>query len=147
MPLTHWDPVRELMALQERVNRLIDQTLTRTRSQADMSGGGTWSPAVDLYESNKNLILQAELPEVDQADIQLRIHNNRLTLKGERRQKESVSNKQYSRMERAFGPFVRNFTLPTTVDADKVKAEFKKGILKVTMPKRADESSKQIPIS
>jgi HSP20 family protein len=147
MPIAHWNPVRELLALQERMNRLIEQTLSNTRSQADLSEGGTWAPAVDLYESDDGVILKAELTEVDQDSIELRILNNRITVKGERRLKESVSQKQFHRMERAYGLFSRTFTLPITIDPDRVKAEFKKGVLKVTMLKRADELSKQIPIS
>jgi HSP20 family protein len=147
MPIAHWNPVRELLALQERMNRLIEQTLSTTRTQVDLTEGGTWAPAVDLYESDKSVILKAELTEVDQDSIELRILNNRITIKGDRRLKESVSEKQFHRMERAYGPFSRTFTLPITIDPDKVKAEFKKGVLKVTMIKRADERSQQIPIS
>ena len=147
MSVAHWNPVRELLALQERMSRLIEQTLTRTSSQTDFSDGGTWSPAVDLYESDKSIILKAELPEVNQDGIQLRIRDNRITIKGKRLLKEPVSQKQFHRMERAYGPFSRTFSLPVNIDPEKVKAEFKKGILKVTMLKREDELSKQIPIS
>ena len=76
MPIAHWNPVRELLALQERMNRLIEQTLSNTRSQADLSDSGTWAPAVDLYESDKGVILKAELTEEEQDSIELRILNN-----------------------------------------------------------------------
>jgi HSP20 family protein len=147
MPFAHWDPVRELLALQERMNRLIDQTLSRTRSEGELSSTGAWSPAVDLYESEKSLILKAELPEVRQDDIELRIDDDRVTLRGERRVNEAISEKQFVRMERSYGPFHRTFELPTSIDTDKVKADFKKGILTVTMPKKVSEKSRQIPIS
>jgi HSP20 family protein len=147
MSVAHWNPVRELLALQERMSRLIEQTLTKTRSQTGFSDSGTWSPAVDLYESDRSIILKAELPEVNQDGIELRIRDNRITVKGERRLKEPVSQKQFHRMERAYGPFSRTFSLPVNIDPEKVKAEFKKGILKVSMLKREDELSKQIPIS
>jgi HSP20 family protein len=147
MPFAHWDPVRELLALQERMNRLIDQTLSRTRSEGELSSTGAWSPAVDLYESEKSLILKAELPEVRQDDIELRIDDDRVTLRGERRANEAISEKQFVRMERSYGPFHRTFELPTSIDTDKVKADFKKGILTVTMPKKVSEKSRQIPIS
>lgn len=147
MPFAHWDPVRELLSLQERMNRLIDQTLSRTRSDTDLSSSGAWSPAVDLYESDDHLILKAELPEVEHDDIELRIDDDRVTLRGERHLKEAVSEKQFLRMERSHGRFHRTLDLPTAVDADAVKAEFKKGILTVTMPKRRNEKSRQIPIS
>ena len=147
MPTAHWNPVRELLALQERMNRLIEQTLTGSRSQAGLSEGGTWTPSVDLYESNRNVILKAELPEVDQDSIELRIRDNRITIKGERKLMEPVSQKQFHRMERAYGPFSRTFSLPVNIVPDKIKAEFKKGILKVTMQKPGDGLSKQIPIN
>lgn len=147
MPFAHWDPVRELLSLQERMNRLIDQTLSRTHSEVELSSSGAWSPAVDLYESEESLILKAELPEVDHEDIELSIDDDRVTLRGERRLKESVSEKQFLRMERSYGPFHRTFDLPASVDAEKVKAEFRLGILTVTMPKRESEKTRQIPIS
>ena len=147
MPIAHWNPVRELLALQERMNRLIEKSLSRSHSHTQTEfEGGTWAPTVDLYESDKTLILKMELPEVDQEAIRLRIVNNRITVKGERRLKEAVSQKQFHRTERAFGPFSRTFSLPSSIDPDKVKAELKRGVLKVTMQKRADELSKQIPI-
>ncbi len=146
MLVTNWNPARELHALRERMNNLIDHALSRTGSEAGFSVGESWAPSVDIYESEENIILDAELPEVDQNDIQLKVHNNRVTLKGERRLRDAVSQKQFHRMERAFGPFTRTFILPCGIDSDKVKAEFKKGILKVTLPKRADERSTHIPI-
>jgi len=147
MPFAHWDPVRELLALQERMNRLIDSTLSRTRSDTELSPTGAWSPAVDLFEADEHLILKAELPEVEQADIELSIDDERVTLRGERRFKEAVSEKQFLRMERSYGRFHRTLDLPIAVDADAVKAEFKKGILTVFMPKRVSEKTRQIPIS
>jgi len=147
MSLTQWDPFRELLSLQERMNRLFDQTFSRSRSQAGEFDGGTWSPAVDLYESQENLILKAELPGVEQSEIELRVDSNRISLRGERRLKEAVNQEHFHRMERAFGPFSRSFTLPTPVDAENVKAEFKNGILMVVLPKRVDKDSKHIPIS
>ncbi len=147
MPFAHWDPVRELLALQERMNRLIDSTLSRTRSDTELSSSGAWSPAVDLFESDQHFILKAELPEVEHDDIELRIDDDRVTLRGERHLKEAVDDKQFLRMERSYGPFHRTLDLPTTVDEDAIKAEFKKGILTVVMPKRMSEKSRQIPIS
>lgn len=144
---TQWDPFRELLALQERMNRLFDQTFSRSRSQAGEFTGGTWSPAVDLYESQDNVILKAELPGVEQSDIELRVHGTRVSLRGERRLKEAVDQEHFHRTERAFGPFSRSFTLPTPVDAENVTAEFKHGVLMVILPKRVDKDSKHIPIS
>lgn len=147
MSLTQWDPFRELLSLQERMNRLFDQTFSRSRLQTGEIDGGTWSPVVDLYESRDNLILKAELPGVEQSEIELRVDSNRISLRGERRLKEAVDQEHYHRMERAFGPFSRSFTLPTPVDAENVTAEFKNGILMVMLPKRVGKDSKHIPIS
>jgi len=147
MPFAHWDPVRELLSLQDRMNRLIDQTLSRSHADTELSSTGAWSPAVDLYESDEHLILKAELPEVDHDDIDLSIDEDRVTLKGQRHLRETPSENQFLRMERSYGPFHRTLDLPTSVDAEAVKAEFKKGILTVTMPKRISEQSRQIPIS
>ena len=147
MSSTQWDPFRELLSLQERMNRLFDQTFSRSRAQTGEISGGTWSPAVDLYESQDNLILKAELPGVEQNGIELRVQGNRISIRGERRLKEAVNQEHFHRMERAFGPFNRSFTLPTPVDAENVTAEFKNGILMVVLPKRIDKDSKHIPIS
>lgn len=147
MPYAHWDPARELLSLQERMNRLIEQTLSRTRSDTGLTEMGTWSPAVDLFDSGEALVLKAELPEVEQEDIELRIEQDRVTLRGERRLSDEMNEKQFHRMERSFGRFSRSFDLPGNIDADNVTAAFKRGILKVTMPKLADKRSRQIPIS
>jgi HSP20 family protein len=129
------------------MNRLIDQTLSRSRGEAELSPTGAWSPAVDLYESDEHLILKAELPGVNQDDIELRIDDDRITLQGERQLADTMSEKQFLRMERSHGAFHRTFDLPTPVEADGVKAEFKAGILTVTIPKVVSEKSRQIPIS
>ena len=147
MSFAYLDPVRELLSLQERMNRLIDQTLSRAGGDSELSSTGAWSPAVDLYESDQDFILKAELPGVVHDDIELRIDDDRVTLRGDRRLAEAVDEKQFLRMERSHGPFRRTFDLPTSVDADEVEAEFKSGILTVTIPKRVSEKSRQIPIS
>lgn len=147
MSVTRWDPFRDLLALQERMSRLFEQTLSRSRSPAEIAASGSWSPAIDMYETEASLVMKAELPEVEHQDIEVRVNNNQLTLKGERRMKEEVRQDHYHRMERAFGPFSRTFTLPTSVDSESVKAEFKDGILRVTMPKRAEGRSKPIRIN
>ncbi len=142
-----WDTFRDLMALQEKMNRLFEQTLSRSRTPAEIAASGTWSPAVDLYETPNELVFKAELPEVEQKDIELRITHNRLTVKGERRMREQVRQDHFHRTERAFGPFSRTFTLPGSVDPERVKAELRDGILKVTMRKTVDGRSKPILIN
>ena len=146
MPVAHWDPVRELLSLRQRMNRLIEQTLAR--SQSDLSSGAaTWSPVVDLYESDADLVLTAELPEIELEDIELRLDDDRLTLRGERKLHANVDEQQFQRMERSYGPFTRSFALPVAVDKNSVKAELKHGVLKVTLPKKSDAGGHQIQIS
>src|SRR3990170_1195079 len=110
MPLAQWDPFRELLTLQERMNRLFDQTFSRSRSQTGDLGGGTWSPAVDVYESQENLILKAELPGVDQGDIELRVDSNRISIKGERRVKKGGKQKKFHPLGSALRPLHPSFT-------------------------------------
>lgn len=146
MPVAHWDPVRELLSLRQRMNRLVEQTLAKSQSELS-AGNPTWSPAVDLYESESFLVLTAELPEIELDDIELRLDDDRLTLRGERRLQGNLDEHQFQRMERSYGPFTRSFALPVAVEKDKVNAELKHGVLTVTLPKKPDKAGHQIPIS
>src|SRR5438552_14370379 len=109
--------------------------------------GGTWAPAVDIYEQDNNIVLKAELPGVDPKDVDIRLENNTLALRGERKFDNEVKKENYHRVERAYGAFTRSFTLPTVVDQGNIKAEFKDGVLRVTLPKREEAKPKQIQIS
>jgi HSP20 family protein len=106
-----------------------------------------WNPSVDIYETENALVVKAELPGIDQKDLHIGIENNILTLHGERRCETDVKEENYHRMECSYGSFTRSFSLPTTVDEDKVRAEFKNGMLKVELPKKEQAKRKQIPIS
>src|ERR1700751_746575 len=114
------DPFRGLNSLQDQVNRLFDETFSRGRSaESEM---GTWAPAVDIYETEQELVLKADLPEVIQQEIDIRIENNMLTIRGERKFHNEVSQDNYLRVERAYGPFSRSFSLPNTLNAEAIKA-------------------------
>ena len=138
------DPFRGLNSLQDQVNRLFDETFSRGRSaESEM---GTWAPAVDIYETEQELVLKADLPEVNQQEIDIRIENNMLTIRGERKFHNEVSQDNYLRVERAYGPFSRSFSLPNTLNTEAIKAEYHNGVLSIRMPKREESRPKQIRI-
>ncbi len=143
MAILKWDPFKELQSLQEKIDRIFEETL-RGREPATFSG--SWVPAVDIYETDDAIVLEAELPGMDEKDIEVRVEDNVLTIKGERKFEKEAKEENYYRMERYYGAFQRSFTLPSNVDVDKIKAEYKKGILKVTMPKKEETKPKQIKI-
>ena len=144
MAIVRWDPFRDLVSLQERMNRLFDESLSRREDQP--LGMTTWSPAVDIYETENAIVLKAELPGLTKENIELSIHDGVLTLKGERKFEKEVKEENYHRIERAYGSFQRSFSLPTAIEEDKIKASFKEGILEVTLPKAEAVKPKQIKV-
>jgi HSP20 family protein len=147
MAIVRWEPIRDLMSLQERMNRLFDESFRGTRgNEEDWALGGSWAPAVDIFEKDGNIVLKAELPGIDPKSVDVRVENNVLTLRGERKFEEEVKRDNFHRVERAYGTFTRSFTLPTAVDTGKIKADLKEGVLKVTLPKREEAKPKQIQV-
>lgn len=148
MALVRFEPFRELMTLQDRMNRLFDDSYrARTGEGEDWALGGSWAPAVDIYEKDGNIVLKAELPGVDPKDVDVRVENNLLTLRGERKFDQEVKREHYHRVERSYGVFTRSFSLPNVVDTQNIKAEFKDGVLRMTLPKREEAKPKQIQIN
>ena len=145
MALVKYNPLRELRSMQEQMNRLLNVSWNHDISGEDMKDG-IWQPAVDIYETADSIIIKAELPDVDQNDIDVRIEENTLTLKGERRHEDEVKKENYHRIERYFGTFQRSFSLPTTVDQENVAAICEKGVLTITLPKKEETKPKQINI-
>jgi len=142
--ITRWEPFRGLNALHEQVNRLFEDNFARTQAgQADLA---SWAPAVDIYETENELVVKADLPEVQEKDIDVRVENNTLTIRGERKFSNEVNEDNYLRVERAYGTFTRSFSLPNTVNTEAIKAEYKNGVLAVSMPKREETKPKQIKI-
>ncbi|HEY0703053.1 MAG TPA: Hsp20/alpha crystallin family protein [Candidatus Acidoferrales bacterium] len=139
--LTRWDAFRNLSSLQDQVNRLFES------GRADQSALTTWSPAVDIYETENELVLKADLPDVSEKDIDVRVENNMLTIRGERKFEQSVAEDNYLRIERTYGSFSRSFGLPNTVNTDAIKADYRDGVLRVELPKRAESKPKQVKIS
>ena len=142
--ITRWDPFRGLASFQEQMNRLFEDSL---RVRDDESALTTWAPPVDIYETENELVLKVDLPELNEKDLDIRVENNMLTIQGERKFEEKVSRDNYLRVERAYGSFSRSFSLPNTVNTDSIHAEYKNGVLTVQMPKRAEAKPKQVKVT
>ena len=147
MTLTKWDPFRDLVTLQDRMNRLFDESVRNVRTGDEALSSATWSPAVDIYETANEVVVKAELPEVNQSDIDIQVENNTLTLRGERKLDKETKQENFHRIERAYGVFSRSFTLPSTVDQERIKADYKDGILRISLPKREASKPKQIKVA
>jgi len=116
MAIVRFDPFRDLMTLQERMNRMFDESFRGARTTGDdWALGGSWAPAVDIYEHEGNIVLKAELPGIDSKDVDIRLENNVLTLRGERKYDNEVKQENYHRVERSYGTFQRSFTLPNII--------------------------------
>ena len=142
--LTRWEPFRGVSTLQDQINRVFEGLTTGAGNDSALS---TWSPAVDIYETEHELVVKADLPDVNEKDLDIRVENNVLTIRGERKFENSVSEGNYLRIERACGAFSRSFSLPNTVDPDAIKAEYRNGVLTVHVPKREEAKPKQIKVS
>jgi HSP20 family protein len=146
MNLEKWNPWREMPALPNRINRLFDDPFFHFGRMADDDSMGMWNPAVDLYEKDDHFVIKAELPGVDKNDIKVDLKDRVLTLSGERSYDNEVKEENYYRKERSYGRFQRAFRLPADVDSDKIKAEFKDGVLQVEVPKPDEIKAKQVTI-
>jgi HSP20 family protein len=138
------DGFRNLSTWQEQVNRLLENTLPPRSDSAALT---TWAPAVDIYETENELVLKADLPDINEKDLDVRVENNMLTIHGERKFEQEVKEDSYLRMERTYGSFSRSFSLPNTVNTEAIKAEYKNGVLTVELPKRAESKPKQVKIN
>ena len=146
MAIVRWDPFRELTDMQSRMNRLFGEFYGR-RTEDDLMPRSTWWPPVDIYENDRHeLVLKAELPDMKRDDIKLVVDNNILTISGEKTSDSEMKDENCHRVERTYGQFSRSFSLPNTVDTVKVNAEYKNGVLSVTLPKREEAKPKQITV-
>ena len=146
MSIVRYDPFRDLRTLQEEVNRLFSANLTPGFGGEGI-GRGAWNPSVDIYENKDHIVLEAELPGMNREDFELSVENNVITLRGERRFEKKDETDNYHRVERSYGSFTRSFTLPQTVSAEGATAEYRNGVLRVTLAKREDAKARRIEIS
>jgi len=142
MAITHWDPFREVVALQNRVNSLF-RDLNEGEEQV---AGCRLVPPVDIYEDAQNVVLKLEVPGIDQKDLDVRIEDRTLTVKGERKFEAEEQEQNFHRIERHYGTFYRAFTLPNTVDTESVAASYNAGVLKLELTKKPEAQPKQIAI-
>ena len=143
--LTRWEPFREFSTLQDRMNRLFRDSFSEGREETLTTS--SFAPAVDVYEDEHNVTLKIEVPGIEEKDIDVRIENSTLTVHGERKFEKEEKEENYRRVERQYGSFTRSFTLPNTVDTEKVSANYDKGILKIQLAKKAEAKPKQIKVN
>jgi HSP20 family protein len=147
--LTRWEPVREFSGLQDRFNRMnrfFRESLSREGPEEALIAT-SFAPPVDIYEDEHNISLKMEVPGIEEKDIDVRIEGNTLTVHGERKLEKDEKEENYRRMEREYGSFTRSFTLPSSVDPTQVSAHYDKGVLKVSLAKKAEAKPKQIKVS
>ncbi len=147
MAIMRWmDPFKDLATIQERMNQIFEDALSRSRGREEGLRTGMWMPAVDIYEKNDSIVVKAELPGVDRNQISVEVKDGVLTLKGERKFEKEVKEENYHRIERSYGSFQRSFSLPVSVDQEKVKANYRDGVLEIELPKREAAKPKQIQV-
>jgi HSP20 family protein len=144
MAITRWDPFREVIALQNRMNSLFGGLNTETESPLTTA---SFVPAVDVYEDEKKVVLKLEVPGIEEKDLDVRVENHTLTVKGERKFEKEEKEENFHRIERRYGSFYRAFTLPTTVDTENVDAKYEAGVLKIELKKKPEAQPKQIKIN
>jgi HSP20 family protein len=144
MAITRWDPFREVVALQNRMNSLFGNLNNESDSPLTT---GSFVPAVDVYEDEKKVVLKLEVPGIEEKDLDVRVENNTLTVKGERKFEQEEKEENFHRIERRYGSFYRSFTLPSTVDTENVDAKYENGVLKVELKKKPEAQPKQIKVN
>jgi HSP20 family protein len=147
MTIVRWDPFRDVAELQNRINRIFDESFGRSINQADEAGLRAWRPAVDIYETENAIAIDVELPGVGKEDVAVEVKDNVLTLKGERPVNPRIKEDDYYRRERSYGPFKRSFTLHQNIQPALIKATFKDGILRIEIPRPVEERPKQITVN
>ncbi len=139
-----WAPFQDLVTIQDRINNLFEGSMGYKDDKSLAST--TWKPLVDIFEDEEAITIKAELPEVDEKDVQINLDNNMLTIRGERNLEKEEKKESYHRVERYYGSFQRSFELPTTVDRDNIAASYDKGVLKVVLPKKEEDQPKKVQI-
>ena len=146
MAIIRWDPFRDLVTRRDRMNRLFEDAVSTARSEEKDMISASWAPAVDIYEDESQLVLTAEIPGINEKDVEIKIEDNTLSIHGERKLEKETKEENYHRIERAYGSFYRSFTLPNHIDQDKIQAEHENGVLKITMPKKPELQPRKVKI-
>jgi HSP20 family protein len=144
MAVVKWEPFRELMAMQDRMTRLFDETLSRIWKEEVPRG--VWSPPVDILERENEVVLKVDLPEVNQNDIDIKVEENTLIIQGERKFIKETSDENYLQIERPYGTFQRMFAIPRMIDRERTKTSYKDGVLRIVLPKSEEIHPKQITV-
>jgi HSP20 family protein len=142
--LSRFEPFRGASTLQDQINRLFSDVFERPADESNLT---SWAPAVDIFETEHELVVKADLPDIDPKDLDIRVENNILSIRGERKFESKVSQDKYLRVERAYGSFSRSFSLANTVNSEAIKADYQNGVLTLTVPKREEAKPKQIKVS
>jgi HSP20 family protein len=145
MAIIRWDPFRDLVTLREKMNRLFEEAYSARGEERDLVSS-SWSPSVDIYETEQALVLTAEVPGIVDKNIEIKLEDNTLTLKGDRKFEKETEEENYHRIERAYGSFYRSFSLPSHIDQDKIEAEHENGVLKITMPKKHEAKPRTVKV-
>jgi len=141
--LSRFEPFRGVSTFQDQVNRLLGEAFDRSSSEANLT---PWAPAVDIYETEQELVVKADLPDIKPEELDIRVENNILTIRGERKFEKKVNEDNYLRVERSYGSFSRSFSLANTVNTEAIKADYKNGVLTLSIPKREEAKPKQIKV-
>src|SRR5215813_9125578 len=141
--LNRWEPFRNNAGLESQLNRMFNEFFGRSQE----SNLTTWAPAVDIFENQHELVVKADLPDLKPEELDIRVENNILTIRGERKFEKKVDEKNYLRVERSYGSFARSFSLAKSVNTEAIKADYKDGVLTLTIPKREEAKPKQIKVN
>jgi len=144
MALVKWEPFRDLMAMQDRMTRLIDETLSHIWKEEVVRG--VWSPPVDILERGSEVVLKVDLPEVSQEEIDIRVEGSTLIIQGERRLIKDAPEENYIQIERPYGTFRRTFNIPRMIEQEEIKASYKDGVLRIVLPRKQETQPKQIVV-
>ncbi|MDY0131107.1 MAG: Hsp20/alpha crystallin family protein [Desulforegulaceae bacterium] len=148
MAIVRWEPIRNVVSLQDRINRMFDDAFSRMEpSEMEEGSMGAWRPSTDIYETENSIIIEAELAGLKKEDVDVEVNDNVLSIKGEKKTETEENNENYYRRERVSGKFHRAFTLPMDVDVEKISAKFKDGVLVLDIPKPEEKKPKKINVA
>ena len=142
--MNRWEPSRGATTLQEQLNRVLGNMLEHAGDESNLT---PWAPAVDIFETEHELVVKADLPDVNPQDLDIHVENNILTIRGERKFENEVKEENYLRVERAYGSFSRSFSLANSVNSEAIKADYQNGVLTLSIPKREEAKPKQIKVN